>query len=107
MPKFLFEAKYTPEAVRGVMQQGGTARRTTIEQLFASCGGRLEGFYFALGPTDVYAFGDLPDTETAAAIALTINGDGRTAVQTVALLSPEEIDSAARSAIDYHAPGEA
>jgi uncharacterized protein with GYD domain len=105
MPKFLFSARYTPEAVRGLLHEGGSARQKTIERLFASCGGRLEGFYFAYGPTDVYAFGELPDNETATAIALTINGDGRTTVQTTVLLAPEDVDAAARAAIDYAPPG--
>jgi uncharacterized protein with GYD domain len=105
MPKFLFEASYTAEGVAGVAAKGGTARREAIEQLFDSSGGKLEAFYFAFGHADVYAIGELPDNETAAAIALAINRDGRTTVSTVVLLTPEEIDSAARKTVAYRAPG--
>lgn len=105
MPKFLFEARYGAEGVRGVAQQGGTGRREAIEQLFQSNGGKLEAFYFAFGETDVYALGELPDNATAAAIAMTINGDGRTTVRTVVLLAPDEVDAASKVSVDYRAPG--
>ena len=105
MPHFLFKASYNPEGVRGVAEKGGSARREAIEQVFASNGGKLTNFYFAFGDADVYAFGELPDNETAAAFAMTINADGRTKVSTVVLLTPEEVDAAAGKSIDYVAPG--
>jgi uncharacterized protein with GYD domain len=105
MPKFLFKAKYATEGVRGVIREGGTGRKRAIEQLFAESGGELDGLYFAFGDADVYAIGDLPDNETAAGIAMTINADGRTSVETVVLLTPEEVDAAARAHVEYHAPG--
>jgi uncharacterized protein with GYD domain len=106
MPKYLFEATYYPEGVRGVADEGGTGRRYAIEQLFASAGGELEGFYFAFGDTDVYAFGELPSNEAATALALNVNQVGTTKVRTVALLTPEEMDSAAETRLNYQAPGE-
>jgi uncharacterized protein with GYD domain len=105
MPKFLFEARYSPEGIRGVTDQGGSRRRMAIQRLFEAHDGTLEGFYFAFGDADVYAFGDLPDNETATAIALAINRDGRTMVKTVVLLTPEEVDAAARISVEYFAPG--
>jgi uncharacterized protein with GYD domain len=106
MPKFLIEAHYDSEGVRGVVDQGGSARREAVTELFAANGGTLEAFYFSFGPVDVYVIGELPDNETAAAIALTINADGRTEVSTTVLLTPEQIDAAAQKSIDYRAPGE-
>jgi uncharacterized protein with GYD domain len=105
MAKFLFKASYSSEGVRGVAAKGGSARREAIAQLFDAHGGKLEGFYFAFGDTDVYAFAELPGNETATAIALAINADGRTKVQTVVLLTPEEVDEAARTSVDYVGPG--
>jgi uncharacterized protein with GYD domain len=39
-----------------------------------SVGGTLEAFYFAFGEDDAYVIADLPDNETAAAVALAVNG---------------------------------
>jgi uncharacterized protein with GYD domain len=105
MPKYLFSAKYETEGVRGIVEQGGSARREAIEELFGSNGGRLESLHFAFGDTDVYAIGELPDNETAAALALAINADGRTSVTTTVLLTPEEVDAATKATVTYRAPG--
>jgi uncharacterized protein with GYD domain len=105
MPKYLFEAFYGPEGVKGVAAKGGSARRDAIEQLFSSSGGSLEGFYFAFGDADVYAFGELPSNETATAVALQITSTGQVKVRTVVLLTPEEVDAAAKASVDYRAPG--
>ena len=53
---------------------------------------------------DVYAVVDLPDSAAAAALSLTITGGGVASVRTVALLTPEEVDRAARMHPDY-SPG--
>jgi uncharacterized protein with GYD domain len=105
MAKFLIEARYNPEGARGITVEGGSARRDTIAQLFEANGGKLEAFYFALGETDAYVFGDLPDNETAAAIALAVNRVGAVNVRTTVLLTPEQVDAAARKSVDYRPPG--
>lgn len=68
-------------------------------------GGRLESLYFAFGDHDVYVIADLPDNESAAAVALTVNSAGGAAVRTVVLLTPEEVDAAAKRSVDYRPPG--
>jgi uncharacterized protein with GYD domain len=105
MPKYLFQARYSTEGARGIAEQGGSARVEAISHLFEASGGSLESLHFAFGETDVYAIGDLPDNETAAAIALTINADGRTTVSTTVLLTPEEVDAATKAKVEYQAPG--
>ena len=105
MPKYLFEASYTTEGVKGVASKGGSARRDVIERLFEASGGKLEGFYFAFGESDAYVFGDLPGNEAATAIALQVNQSGGATVKTVVLLTPEEVDAAAKASVDYTPPG--
>ena len=105
MPKFLFEASYTPDGIKGVQQEGGTSRREAVAQVAESVGGQLESFYFAFGDRDAYVIVDLPDNESAAAVALTVNAAGGATVRTVALLTPDEVDAAARRSVDYRPPG--
>ena len=105
MAKFLIEARYGPEGARGLSASGGSARRDAIAELFSSRGGQLESFYFAFGDTDAYVIGDLPDNETAAALALAINGSGAVSISTKVLLTPEQVDKAAQTRIDYRPPG--
>ena len=48
---------------------------------------------------------DLPDNESAAAVALTVNAAGGATVKTVVLLTPEEVDAAGKRSVDYRPPG--
>lgn len=105
MPKFLIEASYSTDGVKGVQSGGGTSRSDAVAQVAESVGGSLESFYFAFGDSDAYVVVDLPDNESAAAVALTVNATGAVTVKTVVLLSPDEIDAAAKRSVDYRPPG--
>jgi uncharacterized protein with GYD domain len=105
MPKFLLEASYTLEGVKGVQSAGGTSRRDAVAQVAESVGGRLESFHFAFGDRDAYVIVDLPDNESAAAVAITVNATGGATVKTLVLLTPEEVDAAAKRSVDYRPPG--
>lgn len=105
MPKFLIEASLTAQGVKGVQSEGGTSRRTAVTKAVESAGGQLESFYFAFGDRDVYVVADFPDNASAAAMALAVNSSGAVATRTVVLLTPEEVDAAAKSSVDYRAPG--
>ena len=105
MPKFLIEATYTQDGVKGVQREGGSGRRDAVAQVAESVGGRLESFYFAFGDRDAYVIVDLPDNESAAAVALTVNAAGGATVKTIVLLTAEEVDAAAKRSVDYRPPG--
>ena len=105
MPKFLIEASYTQEGVKGVQSAGGSARREAVAKVAESVGGRMESFYFTFGDRDALVIVDLPDNESAAAVALTVNAAGGATTKTSVLLTPEEVDAAAKRSVDYRPPG--
>jgi uncharacterized protein with GYD domain len=105
MPTFLIQASYTPEGLKGVEREGGTGRRAATEKLVESLGGRVESFYFAFGADDVIIIADLPDNRTAAAVGLAVNADGHIQSRTTVLISPEELDAAAKTSVAFRAPG--
>ena len=105
MPKFLFEANYTPEGAKGIVKEGGSARRAAVEKAVSALGGRLEAFYFAFGAVDAYVIVDLPDNVTAAAMALAVGQSGLASTKTVVLLTPEETDAATKKSVNYRGPG--
>ncbi len=105
MPRYLWQASYTPEGARGLRQDGGSKRRAAIQQLMEQAGARLEAFYFAFGEADAYVIADVPDAATAAALSLAINAVGVVQVRTTVLLTPEEIDTATQRSLDYRPPG--
>ena len=105
MPKYLWQASYSTEGVKGVVKDGGTGRREAATHLVENLGGTVEAFYFAFGDADAIIIADLPDEEAAAAVALAVNGDDRISLRTTVLLAPEEIDAAAQRSVDYRPPG--
>jgi uncharacterized protein with GYD domain len=105
MPKFLVEATYTKEGFAGVMDKGGSSRRDAVEQMISGLGGRLESFHFGFGDHDAFVIVDAPDNEAAAAVAMAVGASGGAATRTTVLLTPEQVDEAARRAVDYRPPG--
>jgi uncharacterized protein with GYD domain len=106
MPKYLLKVRYTGDGIRGVLRDGGSARRAAAQDLAKSVGGSIESFYFAFGEEDAYVICDLPDNRAAASIALTVSATGRLAVTTVPLLTVDEIDAiAAGNKLTYTPPG--
>jgi uncharacterized protein with GYD domain len=105
MPKFLWKASYTQAGVKGVASEGGSSRREAVKAAAESVGGTLEAFYFAFGDADVYVIADLPDNEAALAISMAVNSTGTVALETVPLLSPEEVDAAAKREVSFRAAG--
>jgi uncharacterized protein with GYD domain len=105
MPKFLWKASLTQAGVKGVASEGGSARREAVKTLTESVGGTLESFYFAFGEADVIVIADVPDNESAVAVAMAVNGSGAVSLETVPLLTPEEVDAAAKKQANYRPPG--
>jgi uncharacterized protein with GYD domain len=106
LPKYLFEASYSPQGAQGISSKGGSSRRAAIADMAEGLGGKLESFYFAFGDVDAYVTVDLPDNEAATACALAVNGAGGASVKTIQLLTPEEVDAAAKRSAGYRPPGE-
>ncbi|HKF76725.1 MAG TPA: GYD domain-containing protein [Candidatus Dormibacteraeota bacterium] len=105
MPKFLIQGSYSSDGLKGLLKEGGTGRKTTLENLARSLGGNIEGLYYAFGEDDVYVIGEFPDNVTAAAVCIAAGASGAVRTKTVLLLTPEEIDQAARKSVDYRPPG--
>ena len=105
MPKYLIEVSYTAEGAKGLLKDGGSKRREVAEQALKSAGGKMEAFYFAFGDRDAFVIVDAPDHVSVSAASLTINASGAVRTKTVVLLTPEEIDRAAKKNVTYRAPG--
>jgi uncharacterized protein with GYD domain len=106
MARFLFQASYSPEGIKGVLKEGGSGRRAAVEAALKSLGGKLEGFYFAFGDTDVFVIVDGIDNATAAAFSMGVGSTGTLSnVKTTVLMTPEEVDQAAKKTMSYRPPG--
>ena len=103
--KYMWKVSYTEDGMKGILKEGGTSRRTTIEKLAANLGGTIESFHFAFGEYDAYLIGDFPNNVDVAAVGMTVGASGAARVETAVLLTPEEIDDAVERTVEYRAPG--
>ncbi|MSQ12237.1 MAG: GYD domain-containing protein [Dehalococcoidia bacterium] len=104
MAKYLIEATYSTKGVTGLLQEGGKGRQGAVEQVLKGLGGKLEAYYFAFGPADVYSIVDLPDNVSALALSVAVNSTGAAHLKVTVLITPEEMDKATRKAVDYRPP---
>lgn len=106
MPKYLVQANYATEGIKGLLKEGGSSRAANLEQTIKSMGGTIEAFYYAFGDTDVYVIADLPDNASVAALTLTIAATGTVTTRTIVLITPQEVDQAVKKHPSWRAPGQ-
>jgi uncharacterized protein with GYD domain len=99
------KVSYTAEGVRGLLKEGGSSRKAVIEKLLEGMGGRLVAFYFTTGDDDAFVISELPSAVDGVAISMAVGAAGAGRISTVELLTPEQIDEAAKKTVSYRPPG--
>ncbi|MFF8937415.1 GYD domain-containing protein [Streptomyces paradoxus] len=105
MPTYLFKVKLTADGLKGLLREGGSARREVVTRMIEGLGGRVEAMYWAFGDDDVYVTAELPGNTSAAAMGMVVSAAGGVRTSTTVLLSADEVDEAVRHQVDYRAPG--
>ena len=105
MAKYLLQASYSAEGVKGLVREGGSARRAAVEGTIQSIGGKVEAFYYAFGEADAILIVDRPDNASAGALSFAVNQAGAVRLRTTVLLTAEEVDQAVKRTVSYRAPG--
>jgi uncharacterized protein with GYD domain len=105
MANYLIIANYSAEGIKGVMKNGGTARVDAVKKMVEGLGGKVQSFHFAFGAEDAYVIVELPDNITAASVGMAVSSSGLTSAKTVVLLTPAEVDEAAKRQVTYTPPG--
>ncbi|HLW37042.1 MAG TPA: GYD domain-containing protein [Candidatus Eremiobacteraceae bacterium] len=108
MPKFMIRGSYSAQGNKGVISGGGgTARRKAVAAAIEGGGGKLEAFYWALGPEDFYLILEAPNNSAVAAVSMAVMASGAIEhCHTTPLLTAEEVDAAAKLQVSYKAPGQ-
>src|ERR1019366_2698622 len=65
MAKYMYQASYTLEGVRGLLKETASGRRKAIESAIVALGGKVESFYYCFGKDDVILIMDLPNNVSA------------------------------------------
>jgi uncharacterized protein with GYD domain len=88
-----------------LIQEDGSKRRDAVKQMVEKAGGKLLSFHFALGSDDAVGVVEFPGVASAAAMSMAVNSSGAVTLHTTLLLSPEDVDAAAKKGIAHRAPG--
>jgi uncharacterized protein with GYD domain len=98
MPLYKVDFAYTPETW-AALTQAPEDRTEAVRVAAEGAGGRLLGLYYAFGETDGFVLIEMPDSLSAAAVAMTVVGSGRfKTVKTTEIFSAEDAVEAMRKA---------
>jgi uncharacterized protein with GYD domain len=106
MPKYLIQASYTAEGLKGLAKDKASGRKAAVQAAMKQVKGKLESFYFAFGSDDAVIIVEAPDNIAAAALSLTVGSTGLVNIRTTPLLTVDEVDQALALPSKYRAPGE-
>lgn len=104
MAKFLLQATYSADGLRGLQKEKASGRQDVVKRAVEALGGKLESMYFSVGDHDVVLIVDLPDIITGTALAIAVSASGLVRTRTTPLLTIEETDRALSKAVDYKPP---
>ncbi|MEO8131589.1 MAG: GYD domain-containing protein [Bryobacteraceae bacterium] len=105
MPKYLIQASYTAEGLKGLAKDKAAGRKAAVQAAMKQVKGKVESFYFAFGADDVVLVVDAPDNIAAAALSLAAGSTGLVNLRTTPLLSVDEVDQALSLPSKYRGPG--
>jgi uncharacterized protein with GYD domain len=105
MPKYLIQASYTADGLKGLMKDKASGRKAAVIQALADVGGKLETMYFTLGERDVLVICECPDNASAASLGLAASASGLVRTRITPLLTVEELDQTIAKGVNYRAPG--
>lgn len=105
MPKYLIQASYSAEGIKGLAMDKASGRKAAVSKAISSVGGKMESMYYSFGDYDVVVIADLPDASSAASMAFSVSSSGLAHTRTTPLLTVEETDKALEKSVKYKAPG--
>ena len=93
MPKFMVKATYTAQGMRALKEQTATQRLAAYRRALGAQGITIEAMYFTLAQ-DSFIIVEASDLVTLLGSVLSRSGSGDLRLETVPLLSVEEMDEA-------------
>ena len=107
MALYLTRFSYTAETWAR-LSKNPEDRREAARKYIESVGGKMHGFWYAIGEYDGYNLWEAPDNVSMATVAIALSGGGALSkIETIVLLTVEEtLDALSRvQSIGYRQPG--
>ncbi len=98
MPFYLFQGRYTPTAIKAMVDNPQN-RRDAAAKMIEANGGKLHHLFFCFGAEDVVALIEAPDDKAMAACALLVGASGAmSGGATTKLMTAEDAMAAMKAA---------
>ncbi|MEX2546194.1 MAG: GYD domain-containing protein [Chloroflexota bacterium] len=89
MPKFVILGKWTDQGIKSAKDT--TQRARAAQDAFAKQGGKLD-LWWTMGRYDIVAVADVPNTEAALGLALSLGMQGNIRTETLQAWGASEVD---------------
>lgn len=90
MPFYLTQAKFSPAAVKALLDNPHD-RSAAVSKLAGAVGGKLHHYFFAFGDYDIVSLFEAPDNASATAAVMAAAGSGSVSdVKTTVLMTMDE-----------------
>lgn len=106
MSKYLIEASYTADGLKGLHKDKASGRLEALTKAVQSLNGKVDSMHFALGDDDVIAIVEFADSGGAAALSAAVSITGLVRMRTTTLLTVAEMDQALARTPAYRGPGQ-
>lgn len=106
MAKYMVQANYAGDGLRGLLKDGGSGRHAVLDKAVKALGGTIESMYYAIGEYDLFIILDMPDNVAVTALLLAVRAASPFTIKTSVLLSLEEMDAVAKKSPTYRGPGQ-
>ena len=98
MPSYLYQISYTASAWAALIKKPQD-RAEAVTKVVENLGGKVTGFWFAFGESDIVGILEMPDNASAAAFSVAVSAGGACSeVKTTPLLSTAEAMDAMKRA---------
>ena len=69
MPKYLIQAAYTAEGLKGLAKDKASGRKAAVQAAMKAVKGKIDSMYFSFGADDVFLVVDAPDKFAVASLS--------------------------------------
>ena len=109
MPVYISRGRFTPDAIKGMLNKPEN-REQAVTKLFQSVGGKLIGWYLTFGHHDWMAIGEFPNEKAAAsAILAAAAGGSLSDIETTIAMTAKDahatFESAGKAAKGFRSAG--
>ncbi len=89
----MYSGNYTEAGIKGLLNEGGTARKEETIRVVEALGGKVEAYYWCYGEIDFMTIMEFPDNIAVTGMALNVAASGKFKGHITPLITSDEMDT--------------